>query len=179
MKGRIRKEIIAKRKNLSKLEYESNNKIIVEKIYNYLKSKNFKTIAIYYPYRKEVNVLNLMELFKDKIFLFPKVISDEKMIFIPVNDINKLKKGKFGIMEPEGTEYTEDIDIYIVPGVAFDLDLYRLGYGGGFFDRYFSVHKKTQLIGVGFDFQILEKLPVDDHDIQMNLVITEKRILGG
>ncbi|WGS64181.1 5-formyltetrahydrofolate cyclo-ligase [Marinitoga aeolica] len=178
MKDGIRKKILEKRLNLEEKLYNEYNFLIINKVFNFIKDFEFQSIAMYYPFRKEVNLLNLVELLKNRDILFPK-IKGKSMQFIKVRNFDEFKKGKFGIMEPIGEYYDKEIDIFLVPGVAFDKKLYRLGYGGGYYDRYFSNHKKGFLIGVAFDFQILNELPIFEHDIKMDVIITEKRILKG
>lgn len=178
MKTKFRKDFLSQRLNLNIEEYKKLNKNIFDRILKILSKKNFNSIAMYYPFKKEVDLLKLMDVLKDKDILFPKVFGKE-MEFIKINSLNDFKKGKFGIMEPEGEFYDKQIDIYLIPGLAFDKQLYRLGYGGGYFDKYFAKHQRTLLIGVCFDFQILEKLPILNHDIKMDMIVTEKRILKG
>ncbi|WP_129408828.1 5-formyltetrahydrofolate cyclo-ligase [Marinitoga lauensis] len=178
MKDGIRKMMLKKRLNLEKSLYDKYSILITERILKYLNDLNFKSIAMYYPFRNEVNLLSLIETLKNKEILFPKV-KGKDMNFIKITSLNDFEKGNFGIMEPRGESYNKEIDIFLVPGVAFDKKLYRLGYGGGYYDRYFSNHKKGFLIGVAFDFQILNELPIFEHDIKMDIIITEKRILKG
>ncbi|GAB6188739.1 5-formyltetrahydrofolate cyclo-ligase [Marinitoga arctica] len=178
MKKILREIMLEKRKSINKKEYIEKSYIISEKIAKLLNFTFFNSIAMYYPFRNEVDILNLIDIFYEKDILFPKICG-KNMYFVKINSIMDFKKGKFGIMEPIGEEFKSDIDVFLIPGVAFDEKLYRLGYGGGYYDRYFSKHKKSFLIGVGFDFQILKELPIFDHDIKMDIIITEKRILKG
>ncbi|KAF2955661.1 5-formyltetrahydrofolate cyclo-ligase [Marinitoga sp. 38H-ov] len=178
MKDGIRKIFLEKRKKMLESEYNEYSLIIRENIKNFLKDLDYNNIAMYYPFRKEVDLLPLIYEFKDKNLFFPKVI-DKDMKFIKISSINDFKKGKFGIMEPAGNYYTDEIDVFLIPGVTFDNNLFRLGYGGGYYDRYFSKHKRGLLIGIAFDFQIIKELPAFEHDIKMDAIITEKRILKG
>ena len=76
-------------------------------------------------------------------------------------------------MEPIGEEYTGNIDLIIVPGVIFDREKNRLGYGKGYYDRYLS-NKDIYKIGICFSDQVIDLLPSESHDIKMNIIITEK-----
>jgi 5-formyltetrahydrofolate cyclo-ligase len=178
MKNDIRKEILKKRLNLDISLYKKYNQIIYEKVLEFLSNVEFNSIAMYYPFKKEVDLLKLVEVLKDKDILFPKVIGNN-MIFVKINTFSDFKKGKFGIMEPIGESYGKEIDVYLIPGVAFDKRLYRLGYGGGYFDKYFSNQRSGLKVGIAFDFQIIDKLPIFDYDIKMDKIITEKRIIEG
>lgn len=178
MKNDIRKEFLRKRLNLDVSLYEKYNQVIYEKVLEFLSNVEFNSIAMYYPFKKEVDLLKLVGVLKDKDILFPKVIGNN-MIFVKINSFSDFKKGKFGIMEPSGGPYGKEIDVYLIPGVAFDKKLYRLGYGGGFFDKYFSKQRTGLKVGIAFDFQIIDKLLVFDYDIKMDKIITEKRIIEG
>ena len=87
-----------------------------------------------------------------------------------------MRKGKFGILEPTSKVSLVDPDLVVVPGLAFDLHLHRLGYGKGYYDRFLK-STSSYKIGICFDFQIVEKIPNESHDQKMDEVISEKRIL--
>ena len=110
-----------------------------------------------------------------------------KSLFLPVVDGNNLvikrynkdavKVGAFGIIEPEGKEVdSKIIDFIIVPGVAFDRNLNRLGRGKGYYDRLLS-ESNAFFAGIGYSIQVLDNIPVEEHDIKMNCIITEREIL--
>jgi 5-formyltetrahydrofolate cyclo-ligase len=178
MKDGIRKTLLKKRKELPEEEYDKKSIIILENIRNILNNFNYNNIAMYYPFRKEVNILPLLEIIDEKNIFFPKIVGNE-MTFVKISSMNDFEKGKFGIMEPIGNYYSDNIDVFLIPGVAFDIKFYRLGYGGGYYDRYFSNHKRGFLIGIAFDFQVVKELPSFEHDIKMDMIITENRILKG
>ena len=79
-------------------------------------------------------------------------------------------------MEPVGNAYSGDIDLIIVPGVSFDEELNRLGFGKGYYDKYLA-SKNIFKIGICFDNQVIKLLPVNDYDIKMDLVVTDKRLI--
>ena len=114
---------------------------------------------------------------------------DEKEVYVPVvkgNEIipsllkrwEELKSGAYGILEPEEIRAIEPhkIDVAIVPGIAFDFRGYRIGYGKGYFDRLLA-KMDAMKVGIAFDFQLVEEIPHEKHDIKMDVIITEKRIL--
>ena len=92
---------------------------------------------------------------------------------------SKLLKNHFGIFEPKEKEFVDikDIDIVLIPCVAFNDKLFRLGMGGGFYDRTFSKKSSTILIGVAYSFQYESELFQEEHDIKMDYVITQKGVL--
>jgi len=174
MKKALRNDLINKRLTHKLSEEESN--IIINKLINLPEIKKAKYILLYYPHKNEVNILPLFQRLKGKTLLLPR--TDSKDIFpITVNCLKSLKKGKFGIPEPEGSPVEiEKIDVVIVPAVAFDKKGHRLGYGKGYYDRFLKKFKGTK-IGVAYDFQVVEKLPKEEHDVPVDLVITPSRII--
>ncbi len=170
-KNELRKLMINKRKLISNKKELSE--IITNKIINLDNYKNAKVIALYNSLNDEVDTRELINKSIDnKIVLLPKVI-DDKMVFIKANRATKYVKSSFGVLEPIGDIYLGNIDLIIVPGVAFDKNLNRLGFGMGYYDKYLS-NKDIYKIGICFYEQLVDELETNEHDIKMNLVITEK-----
>ncbi|MDL2311041.1 5-formyltetrahydrofolate cyclo-ligase, partial [Peptostreptococcaceae bacterium OttesenSCG-928-C18] len=100
-----------------------------------------------------------------------------------IKDLNNdLEPGYYSIPEPKENLRTpvdnDIIDLVITPGVAFTKDKYRMGYGGGFYDRFFANLKKPPLkIALAYDFQIVDELPSEDYDIPVNIIITENQVI--
>ena len=82
-----------------------------------------------------------------------------------------MQRGKFNIPEPQTEPYTGNIDLILIPGVAFDRKCNRLGRGGGYYDRFLAHRKYSQLIGVGYDFQLVDQVPAERHDMRLQGVI--------
>ena len=137
--------------------------------------QNAQCIAMYYGMKDEVQTSGLITEwgFKKKIAL--PVISGNDINFHAFTGKENLNKGVFEIQEPTSGDIIppEDIDLFIVPGVAFDRDCNRLGRGKGYYDRYLTGINKP-MIGVCFDFQLIDSIPAEDHDVKMTMVITEK-----
>ena len=172
-KTKLRKELIQIRKSILNKKELSN--IIMNKIINLDIYKEAKVIALYNSMVDEVDTsLLINESLKDKIVLLPK-ISYDKMIFIKVNKDTKYVKSSLGVLEPIGDEYLGEIDLIIVPGIAFDNNLNRLGFGMGYYDKYLN-NKNIYKIGICFDEQIVNLVPTNDLDIKMDMVITENKV---
>jgi 5-formyltetrahydrofolate cyclo-ligase len=128
----------------------------------------------------EINTYSILEgsLELGKKLYLPKVVKDKKHFhFYQVQNFKTLIKGPFGILEPSGNKPAnwEEIDLILVPGLAFDLTGNRLGFGKGYYDRVLPEMKKTTLtIGLGYSFQIVEKIPAEPHDIPLKAVLSEK-----
>jgi 5-formyltetrahydrofolate cyclo-ligase len=90
----------------------------------------------------------------------------------------KITKGKYGILENSMSDsIIEEMDLLIVPGIAFDLQGNRIGYGKGYYDRFLSKRKANYIIGLAFENQIINKIPKTAYDIPVNILFTEKRII--
>ena len=162
------------RKNIPDKTFKSNE--IYNEIINCPEYLDAKTIAFYYSTSDEVDTENLIAytFLKEKTVLLPKVVG-KQMVFLKVYETTKYQKSKFGIKEPISTEEYDpsQIDLFIVPGVAFDIKGNRLGYGGGYYDRYLCLSDAPKL-GLAFEEQIINSIPTDENDIQMDIVQTEK-----
>ena len=173
-KDNIRKEILNIRNNISDKEKKST--IIVNKIMKLEVFQKAKVIALYNSMVNEVDTNSLInELLNKKVVLLPKIV-DNQMVFIPVKNNQQYIKSTFGVLEPIGESYNGDIHLIIVPGVAFDESMNRLGYGKGYYDKFLS-NKNIYKIGICFDRQLINKLPTNNYDIKMDMIITEERII--
>jgi|SRR5581483_1172569 len=153
-------------------------------VWNILKSlpefHKAKGIGAFASIPTEINTYPLLEgsLDSGKKLYLPKVVKDKTHFdFYPVRDFKSLVKGSFGILEPTGLKPAnwDEIDLVLIPGLAFDLTGNRLGFGKGYYDRVLPLLKKTALtIGLGYSFQIVEKIPAEPHDIPLKAVLSEK-----
>ena len=138
-------------------------------------------LALYSPIRNEVFTEGVFReaLGKGKTTAYPRV-RQGGLEFIKVTDLKDMVAGAFGIPEPVGSVNipVSALDLLVVPGVAFDMAGHRLGYGKGYYDRALrDPRKRCILIGFGFEQQLIELLPVEAHDIRMDLLVTERRTL--
>lgn len=180
MKKDIRKQIISKRDNITILEQIKLSSIIAEKLTSLEEWKNSNSIMLYTSINSEVMTLNLItrSIEENKILILPKV-SENQIIPIQLPKRFTLKSGYKGILEPTENKIFEDIiDLAIIPLVGFDENGYRLGYGGGFYDRFLSKYqnKIKHKIGLGYECQKVKYIPIDNHDIKLDIIITEKNI---
>jgi len=154
---------------------------IQRKLFRLNEFKKSKNIFFYVSMQNEVNTLPMID----------RVLKEGKKVFVPLCDAGKtklhfyeiksrkdLKKGSFGILEPPAEEKKpadlKKIDCVIVPGLAFDKENNRLGRGKGYYDGFLKkLPKRTKKIGLGFSFQVVEKLPIEDHDQQLDFVLTD------
>ena len=173
----IRKKYFVKRK---KKYFETKKKFFVPLI-NFLKKKKFKNLALYYPSSYELNILNILEVefLKNTKFLLPTVIDKDSMDFYEWKKKDVLNVNKYGILEPLKSKPITP-NIILVPLLAFDKFKNRLGYGKGFYDKFLKKNNKNKSkiisIGVAFSFQKYHKLPVNNKDVKLDYILTEKGI---
>ena len=175
-KSLIRKKLLKKREE----NYLKNNQINIRPIIKILKKRKFKNKILggYYPYNYEIDIMPLVEKFEKLNYsiTLPKIGVNSEMNFFQWSTKDPLSINKFGIPEPISNK-TKFPDILLVPLLAFDKNFNRIGYGGGFYDRYINRLKKIKkiiTIGVAYSFQKIKKIPVEKYDIKLDFVVTEK-----
>ena len=170
-KQRIRELLIQKRRMLAAEERCSLSESILSQLEKMTVFREAKTVLLYYPKNNEVDVLPLFKRYKrDKTLLLP-VTHRDRMTTHPYEGNDKMHRGKFGIPEPTTPEFQGKIDVIIVPAVAFDRAGNRLGRGGGYYDRFLKKQPHATLIGVGYDFQLVDEVPVRKHDQKVHRII--------
>lgn len=153
--------------------------VLVRRITELPQFKQAKTIMLYSAVHNEIDIQALLEQFKDqKTFLLP-VTHRRGISACPYEGEEKMRRGKHRIAEPTTTPYKGTIDLILVPGVAFDRFGYRLGRGGGYYDKFLRQHPKAFKIGVGYDFQFYKKeLPYNLFDTRVNAILTPTKSIG-
>ena len=136
--------------------------------------RNTKTIYGYLPYNQEVRTVPMLEraLRDGKRVAVPKVYGDE-MRFIYLTDLSLVATGYAGIPEPiaDAPVAQDPTALVLMPGLAFDADGNRMGYGGGFYDRFLQSEPNHPTLALCYDFQILPKIPVQEHDVPVDKVL--------
>ncbi len=178
-KSKLRSKILYLRKKNSYKKFS----LYPERIYQFLKKNkiNLKNVGGYYPCNHEIDDLDILNFLRNKRakISLPIIRENNQMDFFEWKNKDPLKINKYGIAEPTSGKKIYP-DIIFVPLVAYDENLNRLGYGGGFYDRYLekiTKFKKILKIGLGFSYQKLKKIPINNYDKKLDLVITEKKII--
>ncbi len=195
-KKNLRKELLESRDKLKQEDVFTMSDKILKTIKQFPEWEQAEVIYTYVSFGKEVDTISLIkECFKEgKKVAVPKVLGKGKMEFFYISSIEELKRSSWGILEPEGIEEKlaipfsfENISFIkeqekqlfiIIPGVGFDKKLNRLGYGGGFYDRYlkqYGVHNFLK-ISLAFPIQIKENILFEKHDICMDRIVTPEGI---
>lgn len=155
-----------------------------QNVWTYLRSlpafESAKGIGAFASIPGEIDTLAILEgiLSQGKKLYLPRMEKDKShFIFLPVTDLKNLAPGTFGIMEPTGRHPAawEELDLVLVPGLAFDLKGNRLGFGKGYYDRALpQLNNSAMTVGLAYSFQIVEQLPTDQGDIPVKALLTEK-----
>ena len=172
-KSEIRRKILKVRKrNVFK-----DIKVNWSHIYHILKKKKVsgRVVGGYYPYNYEVDAIKILKQFEKKKYQIslPKIKNEYQMDFFQWSTKDPLTVNKFGIPEPTSDKIVYP-SILLVPLVAFDKYLNRVGYGGGFYDRYIKKTKKNKkivTIGLAFSFQEVKKIPADKYDKKLDYIL--------
>jgi len=179
LKSKLRKKILKIREKINK----KNTQVDFKQIIKILKKEkiNKKIIGGYYPVNFEIDDLPLLKEFEKNKFIIslPVIKKNFQMDFYKWSFFDLLKVNKYGIPEPE-TKNIVYPDILLVPLVAFDKNLNRLGYGGGYYDRLIeriSKKKKIIKIGLAFSIQKIDKVPINVYDQKLDFIITNKYII--
>ena len=186
-KKELRKKIINERDQLTERDIAEKSRLISEKLFSLQAYRNAETIMYFISFGTEVDTRPMVEetIRQGKVALAPKPRPEErKMIPSRILDWdNDFIPGAYNIPEPKEEAlrpYNPDqIDLLIVPGVAFDLKGNRLGYGGGYYDRFFALLKPgTPLVALVFELQVVPEVPVEEWDRRVDVIVTEKRIIN-
>ena len=181
-KDKIRKEILAKRNILSDKDINKKSDLIIKNLASYI--ENIQNIMIFMDMKTEVKITKLLELYPKKNFFISK-ITNSKNREMKINKYNKnqLILHKFGYYESSSNDfYNEEIlDVVIVPALAFDSKKNRIGFGGGYYDTFLEKvrqkNNKALFIGVCYDFQIIDNIPTEKHDVTLDFVVSENKII--
>ena len=175
-KFQIRKKIFKLRKQKKPKKLVFNFSSILE----ILKKKKIfgRTVGGYYPYNYEIDILPVLEKFEKNNFLIslPKIKRSSRMDFFEWSLSDPLSINELGIPEPTSKKIKYP-DILLVPLVAFDNNLNRIGYGGGFYDRYIKkIRKKKKVVTIGFaySYQKVKKIPTNIYDIKLDFIINNR-----
>jgi len=185
-KSTLRKEMLSQRTALSPTKRDALSLKVCDHLSSWNPLKVAKTVALYASINGEVDPEGLAKelLERGSRLAYPRIqlMAGFPMIeLVWIASLSELTPGFRGIPEPTGDAVASpsEVDIFVVPAIAFDHHNHRLGYGGGSYDNLLSKTADNSLtVGLGYDFQVCEKLPTESHDIPMDIVVTESGILA-
>ena len=173
-KKELRNKIREQKRAMTPQQIESASQKLVELFLATEQYRQAKTIYGYLPYNQEVRTVPLLEqaLADGKKVAVPKIYGDE-MRFIYLPDLNRVEKGYSGIPEPieDGPLGDDPTALVLMPGMAFDEEGHRIGYGGGFYDKFLAKEPDHPTVALCYEFQIVKDLPTEEFDIPVDLVL--------
>lgn len=139
--------------------------------------KKAKSVFVFISYKSEVDTRGIIEdILADGKKLLVPLVKGSEMIAVEVKGIDDLEPNKMGILEPKSGDEVTDVDLTITPGLAFDKNGYRLGYGGGYYDKFFA-KVDTVRMGIGYSDQYVESLVHEDYDKALEYLLTEEGLI--
>lgn len=177
-KKALRREISAQKRSMTAEQIESASRRLADQLFATDAYQQAQSIYGYLSYNQEVRTESILRraMIDGKRVAVPKVYGDD-MKFIWIEDLDLVAPGYYDIPEPiaDGPVADDEMALVLMPGLAFDPEGHRLGYGGGFYDRYLAAHHDHKLVALCYDFQMFDHLDTDVHDIPVNLVISDHR----
>lgn len=180
MKNQLKESILEKRNSLPKEEIIEKSRKIKNNLFGLEHYKKSKTIMFFVSFNSEVNTHEMIrEALRAKTVVVPKVAHHEIEPSLIIDFDNLVPSGKFGILEPiELMKMAyKNIDLVLVPGIVFDKEGHRIGYGLGYYDKFLKKVPKAIKIGLAFDFQVIDKIPREMHDVPVDVIVTEERVI--
>ncbi|MEL7537255.1 MAG: 5-formyltetrahydrofolate cyclo-ligase [Pseudomonadota bacterium] len=184
--SQLRKQHLAARRARDPARCRDDSAKIVARLEPYIAKPHYRRIALYAPINNEVDATAIMRRHADREYCYPRICADHMLEFRSVKTMSNMRRGPFGILEPNVDESTvvatRDIDLFIVPLVVFDRNCHRIGMGKGFYDRALAeVTVNPQhfpmLIGVAYASQCTAVVRPQSWDVQLDAVITEQRVV--
>lgn len=176
LKKTLRKKFISKRNSLAS-DYRNSS---TNTIFATLEEQNFfessEKIFIYVGFGSEITTETFIKKWINKKQIFVPKIENGKMNLIRLKSWDELAPGHFGVLEPTSSDYYEGkIDLVVTPSIVFDNNGYRLGYGKGYYDKYFSSREYDISVGLSYHKLLQDNVPKEDHDIKVDVIITEEK----
>lgn len=178
-KDALRKEMYKKRaRNKSDLK-KKYDVWICSQLEQLVKEKNVKTVHAYLPMGTEIDIRPFIQkaLDQDIKIISPKTLPKRHLENLELHSLNDVEKGVFGTTYPaNSTIYSGEYDLVIVPGLAFDNQNYRLGYGGGYYDTFLEQHPTAFKIGIFYPFQEVASVPKEKHDVCLDKILYQELV---
>lgn len=183
-KSLLRKSILKKRDSIEPFLRYKKDELIIDRLTELKEFKEAKVILLYVSVRSEPDTRALIRdcLIAQKRIFLPRINKEKGELEIrEISSIDQLKKGPYGIPEPDQDSPLRDIneaELIIVPGVAFDRRGGRIGYGAGYYDKLLTgLKKEIPVVAIAYDDQIVEEIPLEPHDKLVDLIITDREVI--
>ena len=180
----LRQSMLKRREAVAWLERQGNSHQAAQLLQQLEHFRMARTMLVYLPFRQELDTVSIIKTAwqLQKIVAVPVCKPSRQLLLSRLNSMSEVEEGTFGIPEPLAQYIrpvpAEEVDLAVLPGVAFDLAGNRLGFGAGYFDRFLPLLRPDcPRLALAYEFQIVDGVPAAPHDIKMDLIVTEKRII--
>lgn len=167
----------AKLPKANRLDYSNS---ITEQVLKLDEIRDARTIFIYISYASEVHTHELIKAMLDagKTLAVPKIVNSDYMEAETFSSWEDLIPGELGILTPaDSTPFDGSFDVAITPGLGFTLSGHRMGFGRGYYDKWFAQNKVRHKIALAFELQLVDEMPFEDTDVPVEKIVTEKRVI--
>ena len=174
-KDQLRKEMFELRKSLGAEQRKRASEEVCKQLIHAVEESNLKAVHCFIPMGNEIDVRSFIEycLAQSIIVVCPKTLKKTQLKHLILSDLSSVENGVFGTVYPAGgNEFTKELDLIIVPGLAYDNQGGRLGYGGGYYDSFLATQPNAFKVGVGFQCQLMAEVPMEEHDVRLDRFIT-------
>ncbi len=178
MKKRLRENFLKKRDSIPVKERLKKSDEIWQRLSSLPEFEEAPVILFYVSFGSEVHTHKMIRSSLESKKIALPVVNGENLILSELRDWKELSTGSYGILEPREIRKVDSVDLAIVPGMAFDLNGHRIGYGKGYYDRLLN-KMYAQKIGLTFECQLVDSIPSSAHDVAVDAIITENRIIRG
>lgn len=175
LKEQSRKIVLFQRLAINPRDKKSYDQKICSELQAYVNQNPVQSLHTYLPIQTEINILPFIQwaLDQKKSVFCPKTKKNGQMSHHQLTTLNELEEGLFGTQHPTGEEYNGQYDLIIVPVVGLTPELYRLGYGGGYYDRFLEQHPSAKTLAAVYPFQCNLQFPVEDHDAKIDILLSD------
>lgn len=176
-KKELRARMREKKRAMTERQIEKTSRLLAAQLFAHPAYRDAKAVFGYLSYNQEVRTMPILEQAQrdGKRVAVPKVFGDE-MRFIWLDDLSAVAPGAYNIPEPaaDGPAADDETALVLMPGIAFDPEGHRCGYGGGFYDRYLAAHPHHPTLALCYGFQLLPKLCTEAHDLPVDFVLSQE-----
>ncbi len=176
-KQQVRNQILLSRYAIAENAKKKYDEQICEQLIKLVAKESSQIIHSYLPLDSEINILPFIQwaLQNQKTIICPKTEQNSQLTHLMLESLEEIERGLYGTTHPSSNKiYTGSYDLILVPVVGLTSSLYRLGYGGGYYDRFLAKHKAVSKVAVAYPFQLYLNFSVEDHDAKMDIVLSSE-----
>ena len=179
-KARLRQRLKAALGAVSASDCRARSVLIASRLWTLPEVRTARSVFIFVSHGPEVHTHDLIDrlVAAGKSVYVPKIVGKTRMIASPFHDWNHLRPAQLGILTPVSDEaYEGPMDLAVTPGLGFSVQGQRIGYGAGYYDRWFAGHSVGARVAVAFETQIADRIPTEETDLPIDKIVTEERII--